>query len=172
VIYRRRIVLEIRDDIAHRGEPSPDDHRILGTIDHLVDLPRGESLRHVDRAWIGDDESRIASGKLPFVAWHDGARTRWTVAHSENIDSIVGVCHWIRHGTGETMAEWDLAGWSVDGDVAANQARYRASRLADPRRLEVQRICSRRHIPLPAERDDGDAPFHEQGVAVELGRLR
>src|SRR2546423_10572622 len=46
----RRVVLEVRHHVAHRREPSPDDYRILGAVDDLVDLPRLESLCHVHRA--------------------------------------------------------------------------------------------------------------------------
>src|SRR4029079_11330994 len=39
-------------------------------------------------------------------------------------------------------------------------------------RREAQYVAPRRNIPLPAERDDGDAAVHEEGVTVIVGRKR
>ena len=172
VRHRRRIVLEIGHHVAHSGEPGAHDDRVLGPIHDFVDSARGKSPLHVDPPRIAHDGAAAVAREAPLASLNNRARTNGIVAHSENVRWVVLIRDRIRERRRETVPERDRSGGAVDRDVAADESGDRL--LGGPRRgrLKVESASSGRYIPLPPHRDDRDAAFHQQRIAVEFRGLR
>ena len=128
----RGVVLEVRDHVAHGGEPGAHHHGVLRPVDHLVDPAGLEARGEVHTARIGDGHAELLARKLPLGARNRAALAEGIVAHGEDVGAVGG----IRHGVPERlraphpMTERDAVRRRVDRDVAANEPRDRMRRVA------------------------------------------
>ena len=118
------------------------------------------------------DRSPRESRELPFGPWHYAACSGWTIAHRKDVGAITRIGDRISDRSSDRVAERDCVRRHIDDDVAAHEPGDRPLNGSNLRRQKVKRPRSRRNVPLPPERDNRDAPFHQQRVAVEVGGSR
>ena len=154
-----RLVLQHRDDVADRRGPEPDDRRVLGGVDDLVDLS-GLELR-------GHRHARPIGRERPLIARNDPARSFNRVAHRQHVVRGVRIDDGVRGviAVGERMIGFPLG----DDEVAPHQAADRPPVVGGDRRVHAKPV---RGVELPAHPEQREALPHQEAVAHLRRRAR